>query len=71
VKAGDTVRLKSGGPFMTVDGIAANNSQARCIWHDQAGRLQAAWISLPALNAEKPVTITWPTGVVPFERKHL
>jgi len=32
LKVGDTVRLKTGGPEMTVVGLDLENSDALCIW---------------------------------------
>jgi len=36
IKAGDVVQLKSGGPKMTVETVAAYNgvTKARCAWFD-------------------------------------
>lgn len=33
-KLGDLVRLKSGGPRMTVEGEPGNGSYVRCVWFD-------------------------------------
>jgi uncharacterized protein YodC (DUF2158 family) len=44
-KEGDVVRLKSGGPKMTIDKIAnfgagSTHEQARCVWLEGAKRMQ-------------------------------
>lgn len=35
LEPGDIVRLKSGGPMMTV--VMVNSYEAFCIWHSQSG----------------------------------
>lgn len=37
---GDLVRLKSGGPTMTVSNPVAIRSECECQWFDDAGKLQ-------------------------------
>jgi len=56
---GDAVRLKSGGPPMTIDGIddysmaPTGRKQARCVWFDGAKRMSAVF-ELPNLERSKP-----------------
>jgi len=44
-KAGDVVRLKSGGPAMTIEGIGkygpgASKDNAKCVWFDGKKRYE-------------------------------
>jgi uncharacterized protein YodC (DUF2158 family) len=44
VKVGETVRLRAGGPLMTVDSL--NNEQAMCVWFERDG--EGGWGTLRA-----------------------
>jgi len=52
-KPGDVVQLKSGGPKMTVDTVAAfmsgGNPQAKCVWFDGTKRYEELF-ELPTLR---------------------
>ena len=55
LKAGDTVQLKSGGPYMTIDRIDkkfASDSQnsAHCSWFDEKKNPKNGWFTLTSLN---------------------
>ena len=57
IKAGDTVRLKSGGPSMTVEAIGhfgwsdSSPLEARCSWFDKSD-LKSSVFPLTALTKE-------------------
>jgi uncharacterized protein YodC (DUF2158 family) len=52
IKRGDIVRLKSGGPAMTVEWIDAHvmRPYARCVWINTREAFQKACIDLQALE---------------------
>ena len=62
VMSGDVVRLKSGGPLLTVERVFdREHSFARCIWFDARETVQRAYLELVALdivNPEDPVSNT-------------
>ncbi len=43
IKAGDIVRLKSGGPSMVVAYAHADSEIAHCTWMDSTDHYQSAW----------------------------
>jgi uncharacterized protein YodC (DUF2158 family) len=51
LKVGDRVRIRSGGPLMTVDAITSD--QALCIWDDGEG-ITSATFPLATLMVEEP-----------------
>ena len=51
MNAGDTVRLKSGGPVMTVDWVGED--KARCVWMKDETPMTHKF-SIAALEAAKP-----------------
>jgi uncharacterized protein YodC (DUF2158 family) len=58
IKTGDTVRIKSGGVFMTVGGVS--NGQATCYWMDNKQKQNSAIWPLTVLekidlDAEPPM----------------
>lgn len=58
LKQGDVVRLKSGGPDMTIEGIgkygmASTNERALCVWFDGKKRLQEIF-ELHSLESAQP-----------------
>jgi uncharacterized protein YodC (DUF2158 family) len=59
-KPGDLVRLKSGGPKMTVQKDAGSN-QWECSWFDRNGKLQKGSFVFEALEI-------WTASVPPTER---
>ena len=50
---GDIVRLKSGGPVMTVDWVYQDKAQARCVWMRDETPMKRRF-SIAALEAAKP-----------------
>ncbi|WP_035973773.1 DUF2158 domain-containing protein [Bradyrhizobium sp. WSM471] len=52
IELGSVVRLKSGGPLMTVDSMAGDH--VRCVWHDEAKQLQMQPILRSSLVVEQP-----------------
>lgn len=50
---GDLVRVRSGGPLMTVIGVRGD--QANCFWTDEGGELRSEAFPIAALT--EPVTI--------------
>jgi uncharacterized protein YodC (DUF2158 family) len=62
VKAGDVVRLKSGGPDMTVVEVEVDGKVAICTWFDADGKLQGDRFPVeiirkagpPSLGTEQP-----------------
>jgi uncharacterized protein YodC (DUF2158 family) len=53
IKAGDVVRLKSGGPLMTVDKIVSGDS-ARCDWFDDKHKQCGAIFPLHSMEIYEP-----------------
>ena len=51
-RAGDRVRLKSGGAVMTAERV--DHGVARCIWQDARQALNKAFIGLDALDLVTP-----------------
>jgi uncharacterized protein YodC (DUF2158 family)/ribosomal protein L32 len=51
------VRLKSGGPEMTVEDIRESESLVQCIWFDHRGRTRRDAFHIKALEIVTPVTI--------------
>ncbi len=51
IEIGSVVRLKSGGPLMTVDSVAGDH--IRCVWHDDAKHLQTQPILRTSLVLEQ------------------
>ena len=49
---GDVVRLKSGGPKMTV--LESDGEQVQCKWFDRNGKLHTENFSAALLDAFKP-----------------
>lgn len=51
IVVGRTVRLKSGGPVMTVEGIETEKTelQARCVWFDEHNQPHEALYAFSAL----------------------
>lgn len=39
-KKGDVVRLKTGGPRMTIDEILATSGKVNCVWFDDDHKVQ-------------------------------
>jgi uncharacterized protein YodC (DUF2158 family) len=57
-KAGDVVKLKSGGPDMTIEGIgkygmAATDDSAKCVWFEKTKRMEDVF-ALPLLKPAEP-----------------
>ena len=50
---GDIVRLKSGGPVMTVDWVNQGEAQAHCVWMRDETPMKYTF-SIAALEAAKP-----------------
>jgi uncharacterized protein YodC (DUF2158 family) len=48
LRAGDLVRVRSGGPLMTVTGVEGD--QVNCSWTDWDGRLESQTLPIGALN---------------------
>jgi uncharacterized protein YodC (DUF2158 family) len=55
-RAGDRVRLKSGGALMTAERVnhEADHPFAQCVWFDARRALQKAFIGLDALKLVTP-----------------
>jgi uncharacterized protein YodC (DUF2158 family) len=52
LKKGDVVRLKSGGPKMTVGmtGGATAEGSIECVWYDVVGKLNRDWFHAETLD---------------------
>lgn len=48
--AGDTVRLNSGGPLMTVESV--DDNRCKCTWFDDKNKLQTASFAAPLLGKD-------------------
>ena len=53
MNVGDIVRLKSGGPVMTVDSVDQGKAEARCVWMKDETPMERRF-SIAALEAAKP-----------------
>lgn len=53
LKAGELVRLRSGGPLMTVTGINEVDEIIGVVWHDKDGKVQADKFSPELLQRAK------------------
>ena len=53
MNVGDIVRLKSGGPVMTVESVNQGKEQARCVWMKDETLMRGRF-SIAALEAAKP-----------------
>jgi uncharacterized protein YodC (DUF2158 family) len=53
-KVGDRVRLKSGGPLMTV--MMVEKTQYKCDWFDEAGHALRGWFDEPLLMSQQDMT---------------
>jgi uncharacterized protein YodC (DUF2158 family) len=53
IQSGDLVRVRSGGPLMTVTGVQGD--QVNCSWADWNGRLQSE--SFPVASLAPPLTV--------------
>jgi len=51
-KPGETVKLKSGGPLMTVVSVEDGGESVWCEWFDQKGNRQAASFLMTSLRAD-------------------
>ena len=51
---GDIVRLKSGGPVMTVEWVDQGKVRARCVWMKDETPMRGRF-SIAALEAAKPL----------------
>lgn len=64
LKAGDTVRVKSGGADMTITNIADDYGTltAWCVWHDGKKKMEDTFpvVSLVKVEERKPKTTTAP-----------
>lgn len=47
---GDVVKLKSGGPSMTVTQLGLTHSRVECAWFDPEGNFKTAFIHSKALQ---------------------
>ena len=56
IEAGDVVRVRSGGPLMVVDSVAAHSTPfALCVWFDERNRVHSVKIRTAALDlAQRP-----------------
>jgi uncharacterized protein YodC (DUF2158 family) len=54
IKAGDTVRLKSGGPRMTVARVEQGKTEARawCQWFGEGGKKEADYFPVTSLQID-------------------
>ena len=54
-KTGDLVKLKSGGPLMTVRGTDREGLDVRCDWFDSTNDYKTAWFASDSLNPQDKV----------------
>lgn len=55
INVGDVVKLKSGGPHMTVSEISEKDVEAKCVWLFDGGKLEEKWFALAVLKVVPPV----------------
>ena len=52
-KVGDTVKLNSGGPVMTIESLYQNDGEeksAKCVWFDEQNRISVGYFFLSLLT---------------------
>ena len=54
---GDTVRLKSGGPLMTLDAFDTDKQRWVCVWFDRTDRMQGEFLEATLEAAIKPTAV--------------
>jgi uncharacterized protein YodC (DUF2158 family) len=54
LKVGDVVKLKSGGPAMTVDDFAKDDKSAYCKWFSNDTKVESAFFAVEALVPVPP-----------------
>lgn len=54
-KTGDLVKLKSGGPLMTVRTTDREGLDVRCDWFDNTNDYKTAWFASDSLQLQKEV----------------
>jgi uncharacterized protein YodC (DUF2158 family) len=64
-KPGDIVRLKSGGPSMTVESIDKKENGLLCLWFDEGQLEDAVFNDVVLVAAEEPVAPVVPVEPAP------